>query len=414
MLSALPALAALLLGVVFLMLGNGLLGTLLGVRGAIESFSAFEIGLAMSGYFGGFALACLFGASIIERVGHIRAFAAFASLAAAAAVIHSVLVDPYSWIVLRGLTGACFAGLYMVIESWLNDRIPNNQRGSLMAIYMILNLGSIAAAQQFLNIADPGGFELFILASVLVSLAVLPVVLTKSEAPVPIPTDRMWFSELYRISPLGTLGTFTTGLANGALWGLIPLAAIRFGLSTASVATLMSLIILGGVVFQWPIGWVSDRVDRRKVIVVASVILVASSLALYFVASRGVEFLFVLGFVFGGMSLVLYPLCAAHTNDRVSGSERVPVIAGLLLVFGIGAVIGPLLGALVMEILGDLSVFLYIAGVQALLLIFALLRIRDGEPVLPEDRSVFEPVVTEPTTAIFDAQVLPEEEGGQT
>ncbi|MBT5570016.1 MAG: MFS transporter [Alphaproteobacteria bacterium] len=411
MIAVLPAVAALLLGVAFLMPGNGLQGTLLGVRGAIESFSAIEIGLVMSGYYAGFALACLFGAAVIERVGHIRTFAAFASLASAAAIVHAAIVDPWSWIVLRALTGACFAGLYMVVESWLNDRISNSQRGSLMAVYMIVNLGSIAAAQQLLNISNPAGFELFVVSSVLISLAAIPVALTTSTVPAPVRADRMRFSDLYLISPLGVMGAFVTGLANGAMWGLIPLAGIRFGLTTAAVATFMSLIVLGGVAFQWPTGWLSDRVDRRKVIALASAILIASSGALYVVAGRDQNVLFAIGFVFGGMSLVLYPLCAAHTNDRVSSDQRVASIAALLLVLGVGAAVGPLLGALTMEIFGARSVFLFIAGILTLFLLFALVRIREGEAVPVEDQSPFEPVVLTSASTILDPWVEPEESG---
>lgn len=409
MLSALPAVAALLLGVAFLMLGNGLQSTLLGVRGAIESFSAVEIGLVMSGYYLGFALACLFGAAIIERVGHIRTFAAFASLASAAAIVHAVFVDPWSWIALRALTGACFAGLYMVIESWLNDRIPNEQRGSLMAVYMIVNLGAIAASQQLLNISDPAGFELFVVASVLVSLAALPVALTSSSVPEPVPSDRMGFGELYLISPLGTMGAFVIGLANGAMWGLVPLAGVRFGLSTAAVATLMSLIVLGGVAFQWPTGWLSDRIDRRKVIVLVTAIMAASCAALYVVEGQNLNLLFALAFVFGGMSLVFYPLIAAHTNDRVEDVDRVQAVATLLLILGIGAAIGPLLGALTMDWFGAPSVFLFMGGVMVLFLIFALLRIRDGDAATEEERSRFEPVIPTPTTAILDPRIDPDE-----
>ncbi|MGY8956895.1 MAG: MFS transporter [Alphaproteobacteria bacterium] len=389
MLSALPSTAALLLGIAFLMLGNGLQGTHLGVRGAIESFSAVHIGLFMSAYYAGFAVACLFGTAVIERVGHIRAFAAFASLASAAAIIHAVHVDPYSWIVLRALTGACFAGLYMVIESWLNDKVSN--------------------AQQLLNIADPAGFELFVVASVLISLAAVPVALTRSVAPVLMPAGRMRFAALYSLSPLGMMGALATGLASGAMWGLVPLAAIRFGLSTAAVATVMSLIVLGGVVFQWPTGSLSDRVDRRIVIAVVSTVLVGSSLAMYFAATQSLNSFFAVSFVFGGMSLVLYPLCAAHANDRVSPSERVQAVATLLLVLGLGAAIGPFLGALLMEVYGARSLFLFIAGIHALFLLFALVRIRKGEAVPVADRSRFEPVVPVPTSAMLDPRVIPDE-----
>ncbi|MEK9832093.1 MAG: MFS transporter, partial [Rhodospirillaceae bacterium] len=271
--TVLIAVSALLLGTLLLMLGSGLQGTLIGIRGAIEAFSRVEIGLMMSAYYAGFGGACLFGGRIIERVGHIRTFAAFASTASAAAIVHAAIVDPYSWIVLRALTGACFAVLYMVIESWLNGQVTNERRGTIMAIYMIVNLGGIAAAQQLLLLSDPGGFELFVVSSVLVSLAVVPVALTTSVAPSPIPTERMAFGELVTVSPLGVVGALSIGLVNGATWGLAPLAAINFGFATPAVALLMSLIVLGGVVFQWPVGWASDHLDRRTVIAAATALL---------------------------------------------------------------------------------------------------------------------------------------------
>ena len=236
-------------------------------------------------------------------------------------------------------------------------------------------------------------------------LAAIPVALTSSSAPDRVPTDRMKFSELYVISSLGFVGAFTIGLANGAMRGLIPLAGIRFGLSKASVATLMSLIVLGGVVFQWPTGWLSDRMDRRKVIALTSLMLLASSVALYFVAMRSQNLLFAISFVFGGMSLVLYPLCAAHTNNRVDSGDRIQAIATLLLLLGVGAAIGPLLGALTMDWFGSRSVFLFIAGVLALFLVFALFRIYDGEAVPTEDRSRFEPVILDPRVEVDEPRM---------
>ncbi|MEP4378005.1 MAG: MFS transporter [Alphaproteobacteria bacterium] len=405
--SVLFAVAALLLGVLLLMLGSGLQGTLIGIRGAIESFSRVEIGLMMSAYYGGFAIACLFGGQVIERVGHIRSFAAFASTASAAAVVHAAIVDPYSWFVLRALTGACFAGLYMVIESWLNGQVTNERRGTVMALYMIVNLGGIAAAQQLLLLSDPRGFELFVLSSVLISLAVVPVSLTTSTAPGAISTERMGLRALFALSPLGVFGAFGMGLVNGAMWGLTPLAAINLGFSTSTVAFLMSVIVVGGVAFQWPTGWASDRLDRRAVIAVACFLLAASCVALALISASDLRLFMIVSFVFGGMSFVVYPLCSAHLNDRISDNDRVSASAALLLVLGVGATIGPVLGALAMRYLGDHGLFAFMAGVGVLLFLFVLLRMRDNPPVPSAEQSRFEPIVPAPASTLLDPRVEP-------
>ena len=409
--SVLLAVSALLLGTLLLMLGSGLQGTLIGIRGAIEAFSRVEIGLMMSAYYAGFAGACLFGGRIIERVGHIRTFAAFASTASAAAIVHAAIVDPYSWIVLRALTGACFAVLYMVIESWLNGQVTNERRGTIMAIYMIVNLGGIAAAQQLLLLSDPGGFELFVVSSVLVSLAVVPVVLTTSVAPSPIPTERMAFGELVTVSPLGVVGALSIGLVNGATWGLAPLAAINFGLGTPAVALLMSLIVLGGVVFQWPVGWASDHLDRRAVIAAATALLVVTCLGLFLTAGPDADLFvfFAVSFVFGGMGFVIYPLCSAHLNDRIDDDDRVSANAALLLVLGVGAAIGPLLGAFAMRYLGDPGLFVFMGVIGLFFLGFALLRMRDKPPVPDDEQSRFEPVIPTPASTLLDPRVEPVE-----
>lgn len=397
--------AALLVGLLLLMLGSGLQGTLIGVRGALEAFSRVEIGLMMSAYYAGFAVACLFGARIIERVGHIRAYAAFVSIASAATLVHAAIVDPYSWIVLRAITGVCFAVIYMVIESWLNGQVSNDRRGTVMAVYMIVNLGGIAAAQQLLLLSDPKGFELFVLSSVLISIAIVPVALTTSVVPSSIPTARMSLGALYALSPLGVVGALCMGLANGAMWGLIPLAAIKFGFSTSSVALLMSIIVLGGVVFQWPTGWASDRFDRRSVIAVACAILVASCAGLLATSGGQLNVFLIISFVFGGMSFVICPLCSAHLNDRITDSDRVSASAALLLVLGVGAAIGPILGAFAMRYLGDSGLFVFIGAVSALFLLFVLLRIRDQPPVPSAEQSRFEPVIPTPASSMLDPRV---------
>lgn len=408
MTAVLPSIAALLLGVALLLLGSGLQGTLLGIRGAIELFSPLAIGLIMTAYYLGFAAGCMFGARLIERVGHIRAFAAFASIASAAAIIFPLALDPISWGVLRAITGCCFAGLYMVIESWLNERIPNAYRGRLLAVYMIVSLSAMAAAQQLLNLANPASFVLFVVSSVLVSIALVPVALTTTTVPAPVPTGRMSLSEIYAISPLGVVGALCIGVVNGAMWGLIPLAGIQSGLSTSQIATLMSVLVLGGVVFQWPTGRLSDLIDRRHVIIGASLVLAFVGLALFFVSPFDGIVLLVLGFVFGGMNLVVYPLCAAHINDRIEHEDLIQASAALLLVFGVGAAVGPLLGGMIMQGFGPSALYLFMSIVSFLLVGFGVYRLTVRSATPESEQVAFEPVGPAPTSPVLDPRVDPE------
>ncbi len=407
--SVIPSIAALLLGVALLLLGSGLQGTLLGIRGAIEGFSPASIGFIMSAYYVGFAAGCMFAARVIERVGHIRAFAAFASLASAAAVVFPVSPDPVFWVVLRMLTGYCFAGLYMAIESWLNGRVANENRGRMMAIYMVVNLGAIAAAQQLLNLADPAGFILFVLSSVLVSVALVPVALTTSVAPSAVPTDRMSLADIYGISPLGTVGAFAIGLANGAMWGLIPLAGIQTGMSTSEISVFMTVIVLGGVALQWPIGRLSDLVDRRHVIIISAAVLAGASVTVFFAAGADWWIMLAVGLVLGGMNLVIYPLCAAHINDRIVHEDLIQASAALLLVFGVGAAVGPVLGGFVMSAFGPWAVFMFIAGVACLLCVFGVHRLGQTEAVPDTEQVAFEPVGPAPTSPVLDPRVDPDD-----
>jgi MFS family permease len=272
-----------------------------------------------------------------------------------------------------------------------------------------VNLGSIAGAQQLLNLADPGGFVLFVLSSVLVSLALVPVSLTASSAPTAVPTDRMSLGELYTNSPLAVVGAFAIGLANGAMWGLIPLASIQTGYTTADIATFMSVVVLGGVALQWPVGRLSDMLDRRHVIIMAATVMCAVSVALYIFASGDRNIALALAFILGGMNLVIYPLCAAHINDRITQEDVIQANAALLLVLGVGAASGPLIGGLVMDGFGPLSLYLYMAGVAALFVMFALYRLRVSEPVPESEQVAFEPVTPAPTTPVMDPRIDPED-----
>ena len=410
MISTLPAVSALLLSVAILLIGNGMQGTLIGVRAGLEAFSPVALGVVSSAYYLGFSLGCLSGSWFINRVGHIRTFAVLASIASAVALIHSLDVTPLSWSLLRVVTGICLAGLYLVIESWLNDRVDNERRGALLAIYMVVNFGGAAAGQQLLRVGDPSGFELFILSSVLVSLALVPVALTTSAAPAPVVSGRPDLLMLYRLSPLGSLSAFGAGMSNAAFWGLAPLFGFSVGMNIGEIATFMSVVVLGGVVLQWPVGWLSDRFDRRRIITATTALLTASSLAVYLVSDGASTWLLAGGFVFGGFSLTLYSLAVAHTNDHTGDIDLVQVSAGLLLMFGAGSVVGPIIAGYVMEAFGPGRLFLYVAVVSALMTLFALYRMTCSEPIPLDEQADFVAVTPTAGSALDPrGEPLPEE-----
>ncbi|MEE8189749.1 MAG: MFS transporter [Kiloniellales bacterium] len=388
---------ALFLGIAFIMLGNGLQGSLLGVRAELEGFPTAVTGLVMTGYFVGFLAGSTVVPRLVTRVGHIRVFAALASLASVAVLLHSVFVDPVSWTAMRLVTGFSYAGLYVVAESWLNDRATNETRGQLLSIYMVVMLCGAGSGQFLLNVADPVGFELFLLASVLVSLALIPILLTVSPAPEFDAPSPVGLRALYRISPLGVLGTLGTGMAQGGLIGMGAVYAMSSGLSIAEVSLFMAATLFGGMLFQWPIGRLSDRFDRRRVLTAVTILAalwafmataVTGPLAPLFPAWS----LFLLAGLFGGMNMPMYSLTIAHTNDFLEPKQMVAASGTLVLVGGIGAVLGPMTLAGAMSFMGPSGFFWGLGVVHAVIGAFALYRmtVRQARPL--EDQGAYVPV----------------------
>jgi MFS family permease len=258
---------ALLLGMMFLMIGNGLHGTLLGIRGALEGFSTSTMSYVMSGYFLGFLGGSQLAPKMIGRVGHVRVFAALGSLASAVFILLPVFTDPILWTIMRVLIGFCFSGIYVVAESWLNAAATNENRGQALSAYVMVQMIGIVSAQLLLNIADVGGYILFITMSVLVSLSFLPILLSVSPAPVVHTAKSMRLSELYKVSPLGTVGMFLLGAILAILYGMMPVYGTAKGLNVAQISILVGLMYFGALMLQYPIGWVSDRMDRRRLII---------------------------------------------------------------------------------------------------------------------------------------------------
>ena len=380
---------ALLLGIALLMLGHGLQGTLLGVRANLEQFSATAIGLVMSGYYAGLLVGSLRVPVLVARVGHVRVFAALLSLGSTTILIQAMFVDPVTWFLMRLLTGYCFAGAFIVAESWLNGSASNEKRGQLLSLYMVVQMGAMAAGQFLLNLADPKAFSLFILVSVLVSVAAVPMLLTAVAAPVAGPRGDLGLLALYRLSPLGVVGVAGVGVANSSLFSMGPVYAAEEGLSVAAISTFMAAVILGGVVFQIPVGRLSDRLDRRWVI--ASVALLAAIVVLPPAILPQVPniLLFPGFFLVGGLSLPLYAVCVAHTNDFLSPQQMVGASSALILAFGIGAAAGPTLTALAMQGLGPLGFPLFLAVVHLALGLFAFYRMTRRSTVAAADRGAY-------------------------
>jgi len=391
---------ALLLGVAFLLMGNGLQGTLLPVRAEIEAFSTLSIGVMGSAYYIGFALGCLFCPHVVRAVGHIRAFTAMVAVASTMALLHVLFLEPAVWWPLRGLTGFCFAGLYLVIESWLNDRATNQTRGAIFGIYTFVNLTVITVGQFMITLYDPAAFPLFALASILISLAAVPVALTRLPAPAPVAVVRLRPKHLYNLSPVGVVGCGVVGLANGAFWSLGPLYATGQGLDLTGLATYMGLTVLGGALAQWPFGRLSDSRDRRQVIALACGLSVLAGLALAIFGGLWTRAIFPLTVLFGAFAFPIYAICVAHANDMMPRDEFVEASSGLLLANGIGSAIGPILASAAMSLIGPSGLFAYTAVIHAAMLAFVLHRIRRRAPAPPEERGSFMPVSESTSTML--------------
>lgn len=365
----------LLCGVALLLLGSGLLNTLLALRGGIEGYDTQLIGVIMSGYFVGFFIGTFTALPLIERIGHVRAFAFCAALTACSVLAYSLMVGPWAWLLLRVVTGICLVTLYTLIESWLNDRAPAAQRGQLFAVYMVVNLGALAVAQQLIRLDSPANFTLFAVSAIMVCLAVLPVMCTRAAPAIPHRVERMPILRLYRVAPVAAMGALLAGLAGGAFWGLGPLYAEQAGLDKAGIAVFMSCTILGGVLLQWPLGHYSDRRDRRRVLF--SVALAAAVAALLMVLltrlGSGIQ---IAAFIYGGFAFAVYPVTVAHLIDHLAPEDILPGSSSLLLLNGIGAALGPALAGALMHAVGSYGLPAYFAVVQLLLAAYALLRLR--------------------------------------
>ncbi len=398
--------SALLIGVGLLLLGSGLLNTLLAVRGSMEGYDDSTLGMIMSGYFLGFFVGTFLALPVIARVGHIRSFAMCAAVAASSVLLHVLFVHPLTWLLLRVVTGAALVILYTVVESWLNGQTPAHQRGRVFAVYMAVNLGALAIAQQFLRLDSPKSFMLFAIASILISMSLVPVAWTRFAQPVVHKVERMRFKRLHSIAPVAALGALLSGLAMGPFWGLAPVYAARVGLDSSGVATFMSCAILGGALFQYPLGRYSDTHDRRQVLAAVCAMAALAAVVLIFSSSSSLWILFAIA-LYGGLAFAVYPVAVAHLIDHLDGDDILPGGSALLLLHGIGAALGPMLAGQLMSMFGAQALPAYFCAAQGLLAFFAVRNMHGLREEELEHPAPFVPMVRTTPTAL---EMLPDEQ----
>jgi len=379
---------ALFTGYAVLILAHGLQGNLLGVRAVMEDFNFLATGIMMSGYFVGYFVGANLVPNLVGKVGHIRVFAAFASLASLSILIHAIFVNPFIWTMGRFLTGLSIAGILIIVESWLNDRATNRTRGKVLSIYMVITFSGLAFGSLLLNFDSPKNYEPFILVSLLLSVALVPILLTKRKPPKFKKTSEMKVKELFKISPLASFGMFCTGMIQSSLVTLGAVYATTMNFTILEVSVFIFLITISGAVLQWPIGFLSDLFDRRLIIIVctfmASAFAIASILA---VGTRpeamylGINWqsdkiiFYILVALFAGFSLPLFSLNLAYINDFLQQEKFVAAGAGLNIIFGIGGILGPALCSVVMLKLGANGFFMYMSIIHLIIGVFGIFRV---------------------------------------
>lgn len=349
--SNLSALAALFVGAALLLLGNGLLNTLIPLSGELRGFSTQMLGLLSSAYFIGFFLGIWLVIPMIKRVGHIRTFTLCAAIAASATLLHVLLPHLWVWLLLRVLYGIALVSIYAVIESWLNAVVPTDSRSGIFSVYMVISLGAVAAAQPLLILDSPLAFTLFALAALLLCLALVPISLTRLAQPNSLETPSFDVALLWRKAPLAMAACFGSGMLLGAFYGLTPVFGSAIGLQASGIALLMSSAIVGGILGQFPLGYYSDRHDRRRVMLVICMAIVPLGVLMLLLSAS--SWLYLLLALWGSLSFVLYPIAIAHMVDLVENDEIVPASTGLLMIYGAGAALGPILAGYFMALLGS-------------------------------------------------------------
>ena len=387
---------ALFTGYVIIMISHGFQGNLLGIRAVLENFNFIATGTMMSGYFIGYFVGANIIPNLISKVGHIRVFAAFASMASLSSLVHVVFVDPVVWTLARFLTGFSMIGILIIVESWLNDRATNKTRGKVLSLYMLLTFSGFALGNLLLNVSSPKNYEPFILISLLFSIALIPILLTKRKPPTFKKISSIKIKELFKISPFGSFSTFCSGFIFSAMFTMLSVYAVTMNLSVFEISILLFAVTLAGAIFQWPIGSLSDKYDRRIVIIGCCV--ASSIFAVLSIAASGISFenllvgemfkfnyfspdtamdktkLFIFIVLLSGMTLPLFALNLALVNDYIPKEKFVAAGAGLNIIFGLGAIAGPIICSILMNFLGPNGFFVHLLIFFIVITFFGIFR----------------------------------------
>ena len=412
MFAAYRPILSLLRGTAFLLAASGLHGLLLPLRGQEEGFSTAALGLMGTAWAGGFVAGCFFAPRLVRRAGHVRAFGAFAASGAIVALLTGLMIDEYIWVLLRAFTGFTMAGAFMVIESWLNEKATNENRGTVFGLYMMVTYASIMAGQMIVAFGDVKSASLFMVAGIFFCLSLIPTAVSTASTPQPLQDVSLDLKGLYANSPVSCVGCFLTGVANGA-WGTLgAVYGARIGISTPEIALMMSLVVVAGAAMQLPMGRISDKTDRRFVLAAAGFICAVVGVMIFLTGPRTGVLVIVMTAAYGAFAYTLYSLAVAHANDHAKPEDFVKVSGGLLLLYGFGTMIGPIIGAALMGYLSPESLFLATALAHFLLAGYTLLRISRRAPVPVEDREAFKTLPSErgvtPEAVRLDPRTPPE------
>jgi len=387
---------SLLRGTGLLVAASGLHGLLLPLRGQAEGFSTASLGLLGTAWAGGYVAGCLLTPRLVRRVGHVRAFGTFAATGAIIALLTGLVINQYVWIVLRTISGFVMAGTSMVVESWLNEKTTNNIRGTVFGLYMVLRYASVIAGQMIVALGDVRDTSLFMVAAMLFCFALIPTAVSSAATPKPLEDIALDLKGLYATSSLALIGCFLIGIASGA-WGTLGVVyGARIGIGNAGIALMTSMVVLAGAMFQFPVGRLSDLTDRRYVLAAGAVGAAAFALLVFVLQPRSAALLIVTMAAYGALANTLYSVAAARANDQARSDEFVKVSGGLLLFFGFGTMVGPVLGAVVMADMRPESLFLVIALAHVLLAAYALLRISRSARLSQAAKSAFRAMPAEP------------------
>lgn len=386
---ALRPLIPLLIAAGILLAGNGLQGTLIAIRGAEEGFSTAVIGLIGAGYFGGFMAGCFLISPLLRSVGHIRVFAALAAIASCATLLLIMIVDPIAWFILRAILGLCFASLFATVESWINSGVTNAIRGKVLSIYRLIDLFAVIGGQFLIPYFGTEGFNIFGIMVIMTTISMVPIALADRSNPAPPKEFKFDVGFLWRLSPLACFGCTAIGVTGAAFRIIGPVYAQSLGMSITAIAGFMSAGIFGGTILQYPLGWLSDRYDRRVALALASMGAVFAGLFLTFVAGSDESLNFLGIFLFGCFALPLYSLSAAHANDFAKGGNYILISAGMMFFWSIGAMAGPLIASLLMQVFGPQILFIFTSLIHFLLVLVTLWRMTVRSTVPRDQRAGF-------------------------